>query len=917
MAIYNRLQRLSLILRTDTTEPLGTYKAFGFPQPWAQQLRQNVFRRSQSNGEDDEWSGLPLWALNNGIAALLPQVLVTDASGHQGRTWLAWNHQDGSPAPDTELLVELVRSGLVVAADAMNEKARLRGRRQPVEMADLAAVLRGFKPTDLRCEARQATIRKDLPPRREDYSVIPNLLASRLVAAHWEVHHQGWKKETAEGPQTPEPYGISRWRRVSSPEGAEMISWPPHCYTSSNGTRYLWSYTLRLSLQNHALDPSGDALVHARIGVRRWARNNVWDGQRSITAFLFTPSPWADETSPFGRAGLRWRPGPKGKKEGKMVWDDVLAPTLARMSSQRYLPSAADLASAPDSFLHPGGGENPVAGIVFRDGLGEYSNHSIGTGASARDRWQIFRHLCSALTDVAEPEPALHRLPVPVRSRTSADEMLRIDLGALTQATSSKIVIDVLCDTTVMRDLVVKTLHAALGLPSPSPNPLHTGSDLVEQVLSCGDIEVLLRTQPIGELASALTVDSSIKNRRDRVRKATAPRRALATERLSRGCLEGMPRFALVEMGNVNAYPSSEHDPKEAVKAAATALGVLTQNITPPKPTGTAPGCESAATRAQRAGKAVMDLLVRQTGLLRRPQQPAIADTPLIDVTAVGLWVVRRNKEHRALLPVAVSHAPDEPFARIRMPHTDAWLPFRQGLLSLGDFDIERRLEHEQVQDFFGQVVDELSDGSDIALLTLAQNLRSTCPGIANGPLRPDVLAFNPKQPIPPARRKGLRHIRLRTNVRDETSQHYSFTDGALDGEVGVGSHFWVDPRRPRHFFSTAKKPATAASGSPGGSRIEAHWACTGKDKEGNKTYGMRHDTLQDVWNPQLLELLVACHAPTDSPKAWAALVHQQRYEAGHFSDPLALPAVLHLAYTVGKHLLPDYLLEPITESDA
>lgn len=78
----------------------------------------------------------------------------------------------------------------------------------------------------------------------------------------------------------------------------------------------------------------------------------------------------------------------------------------------------------------------------------------------------------------------------------------------------------------------------------------------------------------------------------------------------------------------------------------------------------------------------------------------------------------------------------------------------------------------------------------------------------------------------------------------------------------------------------------------------------------------MKHDTLADVWNPQLLELLVACHSQDDDPAAWAAFVHQQRYEAAHFSDPLALPAVLHLAHSVSEHILPHYLVEPITEYD-
>ncbi|WP_055553136.1 RNaseH domain-containing protein [Streptomyces kanamyceticus] len=913
MATYDRLQRMSLILRACLDEPLGSYERFEFPQRLARQLRSHVFRRYDADGEE-QLHGIPLWAVSHGIAGLLPDGLVTDSSGKPGKTWLAWNRQFGAPRPDKELIVELVRSGLVVAAEERNKKARLRGRPEPVDMGELAAVLADFDADDLRSEVRRLTVKPNQALQGEEYRVLPHLVAAHLVSSNWQVEHVGWKRDAEDGPHLPWRYGTSRWRRVACDEGAELISWPPQTYVSDGGTVYPWSYTLRLTAQNHALGQSPESLLHARVGIRRWARSNVWDGQRAITAYLFTPSPWSNDTSPFGRASLRWQPGPPGKREGKMVWDDVLAATLARCTSQRYLPSAPELAADPQQFLRPAE-DVLVSGVVFRDGLGQYAKHSVGTGASARDRWQIFRQLQAALSRMATPEEPLHRLPVPVRPRPPADQLLNIDLAALAQATGRSIVVDVLADTITMRDEVLATLHKALGQPAPTP-PGRNAPAPHTYTLRTPHLDVIIRTQPVGELADRLPVDYTIKNPKDRARKAAAERRAQTIARLQSPELTGLPRFAIIEMADAGAYPTPEHDPKEAVKAAAASLGILVQNITPPKSANTDTGKETAATRGQRIGKSVMDLLARQTGLLTHPEKPGTTANPLRDVTTVGLWVLRRNKSVNALLPLAVAHTPDEPFARIRMPHTDTWLPFHQGLLTLSDIDCERWLPDQRIREFFGQVVEEICDGSDIALVSLAQNLRSSCPALTNGLLQPDILAFDAAHPIPPERRKGLRHIRLRTNLRDETAQHYSYTEGAEDGDVGVGSHFWTDPRRPRHFFSTAKKPATAGNGSPQGSRVEAHWGCTGKDDDGNKTYGQKHDTRQNVWNPQLLELLVAAHAPDDDPAAWAALIHQQRYEASHFSDPLALPTVLHLAHTVAKHILPDHLIEPITASE-
>lgn len=295
------------------------------------------------------------------------------------RTSGCWNSEDGSPLPDRNLLVELVRSGLAVAAHERNEKARLRGRPEPVDMQELAGVLAEFSPDHLRSTTRHLRIGPQHPLPGEAYRVLPNLIASQLIQKDWTVEHIGWHQESADGPRTVKKYGVSAWRRVATEHGAERISWPPRVCPSVNGTEYLWSYTLRLTLQNHALSPEQHALIHTRVGTRRWARSNAWDGQRGITAYLFTPSPWANNASPFGRAQMKWQPGPKGKREGKMVWNDVLAATMARFTSHTFLPSAPALAANPSDFLKPDGSVR-LAGVVFRDGLGDHSHHIVGTG---------------------------------------------------------------------------------------------------------------------------------------------------------------------------------------------------------------------------------------------------------------------------------------------------------------------------------------------------------------------------------------------------------------------------------------------------------------------------------------------------------------------------------------------------------
>ncbi|MEU9942641.1 RNaseH domain-containing protein, partial [Streptomyces lavendulae] len=60
-----------------------------------------------------------------------------------------------------------------------------------------------------------------------------------------------------------------------------------------------------------------------------------------------------------------------------------------------------------------------------------------------------------------------------------------------------------------------------------------------------------------------------------------------------------------------------------------------------------------------------------------------------------------------------------------------------------------------------------------------------------------------------------------------------------------------------------------------------------------------------NAWNPELLELTVACLQPGDDPEAWAAVVHQQRICDDDYRDVLGLPLVLHLARLTDEYALP------------
>ncbi|MCC9711806.1 RNaseH domain-containing protein [Streptomyces sp. MNU76] len=943
---YDFLQPLSLVLESFADHRLARYWTCEFPATWAQPLREKVFRPATAEGEsEEEKRGIPLWAVNGAIAALMPQVLTHDARARRGEMWLAWAAGADEKAPDRALLVEFVKGGLVAAATHRNQLAQRRGRPPVIDLTALAAVLETFRGEDLTFTRKTLDLGPGADPESSDYTLVPHALATHLCLTDWHVVHGGTAsepaaegKEDGEAPEDEdgeaagksEEEGVTarvvhttRWRRTAARDGAELVSWPPYVYESKGGVRYPWSYTLRLSVQTRGLEATVQPRLHVRVGMRRWARYNVFDAKRNIGVHLFSPSPWADASSPFGLASMAWHRGPAGKKQGFMGWADDLVPTLERLGSFGFLPDPAELAGDPLAFLEPGtDGEGhprePIAGVPYRPGLGKNTGHAVGDGVSAKDKWRIFSQLVPALKGFAALDEPHVRVPVPTRVRPTAEELLRIDRSALATAAGPRIEIVLWCDTTTMRDEALNAVALALDLPLDA-------ADQPEQVqawrktFALPELEVLLRVEPVGAIADDLDLDEKIRRRSDRLKDAGVSRQVQVRKHLGQPEPGVTSRFVLVEMRGADGFTSLDHDPKMTVRAGAATCGAVTQNLLPPAataPDGDAEdedGAEEESVKSQRerTRRAVGDLLIRQSGLIRPPARQGTTEHPLTDVACLGLWVVRRTGDFRTVMPLAVASVPDRPNVLVRLPHS-GWLTYHQASVQLAGWNRPRTFDKPEIQDFFADCVADSCDGGDLALFTLAQNLRAECPALTNPKLVADRLAFHADRPLDADRYKGLRHIRLRTNVRDESAQHFAYGKAGPQGRVGVGGGLWASTDNDRLFFATADKPKTAGPGSPGGSRLEPH---RGKNRARETVWKV--DVCKDVWNPQLLELLVAVKQNDDSAAAWAALAHQRRSAAAHFADPVTLPIELHLAYKLGSALLPSHQLETIEQPES
>ncbi|MEU3465254.1 RNaseH domain-containing protein [Streptomyces sp. NPDC006733] len=945
---YDLLQPLSLVLQSFADHRLARYWTCEFPAAWAQPLREQIFRPAAAEGESqEEKRDIPLWAVNGAIAALMPQVLTHDARARRGQMWLAWAADADEKTPDRALLVEFVKGGLMAAAIHRNQRAERRSRPPAIDIAALAAILETFRGEDLKFTRKTLDLGPGTAPEGSDYTLVPHALATQLCLTDWHVVHGAAAtdpigdegEEEGTGPETEDEIAdqsgdegedrsvtarvvhTTRWRRTAARDGAELVSWPPHVYESRGKVRYPWSYTLRLSVQTRGLEAVAQARLHVRVGMRRWARYNVFDAKRSIGVHLFSPSPWADASSPFGLTSMTWHSGPAGTKQGFMGWANDLVPTLERLGSFGFLPHPAELARDPLGFLEPGLDEEgrprePIAGVPYRPGLGKNTGHAVGDGVSAKDKWRIFSQLVPALEGFAAVDEPHVRVPIPARVRPTAEELLRIDRGALAAVAGSRIEIVLWCDTAAMRDEALKAVALALDLPLDAAE-LSGQVQVWRQTFALPELEVLLRVEPVGAIADDLELDEKIRRRSDRLKDAGVSRQVQVRSRLGHPESGVTSRFVLVEMRGADGFASADHDPKMSVRAGAATCGAVAQNLRPPAAAVSGSGldddteAESTNSQRERTRRAIGDLLIRQTGLIRPPALQGTTEHQLTDVACLGLWVVRRTGDFRAVMPLAVASVPDRSNVMVRLPHS-GWVTYHQAVVMLAGWNRPRTFENPEIQEFFSDCVAESCDGSDLALFTLAQNIRSQCPALTNPNLVPDRLAFHPDKPLDADRYKGLRHIRLRTNVADESAQHFAFGKAGPQARVGVGGGLWASTHSDRLFFATADKPNTAGPGSPGGSRLEAH---QGKNRA--KELVWKVDTCKDVWNPQLLELLVAVKQSDDPAAAWAALAHQRRSAAAHFADPVTLPVELHLAYKLGQALLPSHQLESIEQPES
>jgi len=209
----------------------------------------------------------------------------------------------------------------VAAATARNTKAGRRRQRPPIDVDALAAVLGGFRPGNLRYEDRDLRVTPGTPWRGKASPSCRSCWPSP-----WCPRTGRWNTPPGTASRT-KRYPAVRSAGAGPRAGRTARRWCPGPARVRQQERHPLSVVLYPAPEraDPAVRPFPADPRPRRI--RRWARSPVFDAERAIGVHLLSPSPWADHTSPFGIASIKWHKSWSGTG-GYLGWNDDLAPTL-------------------------------------------------------------------------------------------------------------------------------------------------------------------------------------------------------------------------------------------------------------------------------------------------------------------------------------------------------------------------------------------------------------------------------------------------------------------------------------------------------------------------------------------------------------------------------------------------------------
>ncbi len=766
-------------------------------------------------------------------------------------------------------------------------------------------------------------------PANHLFRLLPDVLATRITQLD-PYEHQGERLS---------------FRQVAGDAragGAELMSWPPLTYESTNkkgdGTK-LWRYSAYIRLSLRSTPFSAIPRIHLTTGVRRFVRGQVWMPLEDGVSVYLLPDesliPEGPAPSRLSVAMIEWNRGTTNWRHGGPQG------MLVGVSALQQLPPVERLVKEADHWID--GRHDDIAVAVSHHTAMGY--HAVGTGLMPSERRRLTEWAEQALLPDFLPVPTLRRSKVAPPAKKQLESHKSVPKKEISEEELAAILAEnkarddrngirrrqCLADSLDGRPLIAIVLHQADGTRDRiiqaaedslalSPHRLEQGPTRWEW--STDELDIKIYAQPIGALGGPLSQSDKPPARGREHDQAIATRRtgvAAFAEKLK----EKAPgaKLVLVELDGKEKFANANrrNDPKYAIRLGLADAGLISQFIRPLDHDAEDPE-EAEQDAIFRADAAWLDSL-RQTGMRFTPLHTlgeAIPD----QLNQLAFWLVKRRSDgptnKAQFTPIAVLIRPGQKCIMGKTADMAEWVPYPELLLSLtgqiDQGDLKTEAQQSAATAAFVKKTLSMLRGNPTLVLTRAQNIRMRWPWLTNKGLVQDRIGFDrgPLQRISLAG-KQLRVIRVADGDRDETSQWWApaeLSNEEYEGKQrgGIAKGLWKPEASDRIFYSTSDKAGTHLIS------VEAAKLTRHVNEKGRSEFR----PTKNAWNPDLLELTIACLQPKDDPEKWAMFVHQQRF-CDDYRDVLGLPLVLHLAKLADQYALPQDDIEtasPVEEEE-
>jgi hypothetical protein len=884
------------------------------PAHWEEPLLR-LFHNEMTDRQADRRRRVPTAAVNQLMRATAPDIVAVDSTARFGsdNPWLYG--QDAYPAALTNLYIATWLKSLQRDADDPETTALLLDC-----FRDLDAAAVGWQPRVIDLFDQEISPGGTAMPAAHVYRLLPDILAERIACQEPYEHH---------GQQLTFRQVAGRvGARGQSSGGAELMSnlieYVPRRRGGGDGRAAYYAATIRVTVRTVPFSPI--PRVHLTAGVRRFVSGKVYMPYRKgVSAYLLPDEsllPGGPRPRRFAVAMLEWKNGTTDWRQGGA------AGMLAQISALDALPSPDRLVKEADHWIH--GRDGIRIAVGHQAAMGK---HTIGTGLMPSERRRLIEWAEQAIAPEFVPVPKLERSmyalspekqlkelpPIQTKKQLSSEELaIRLDKRERHSAHNTQVLrvrlaealegedlsAVVLYQNDTIRDQLIAAAEKGLGL---SGHRCLKGPDT--WVWEAEELTVRLYARPLGELGAPLDGDS-VPRRGQEHDKAIEERRTGVSRAMAALCAEAPGvRLAFVELDGQDAFRHAKrrNDPKHAIRLGCADAGLVTQFIRPLDPDLDA--AEARANAGLRADAAWSDGL-RQTGMRLVPQHTLGDDLIPANLNQVAFHLVERRIDgptgKQQFTPIAVLIRPGTKCVLGKSADMHEWVPYPELLKALTGRVEGKMSSAEQsalTAAFIKKTLAQLRSTPTLVLVH-AQDLRKRWPWLKNDGLERDRLGLDGG----PAQRIGLygkqlRVIRIADGTRDETAQCWAEREELspeLAGQQrgGIAKGLWRSRLRgdsDRVFYSTIDKSSTQSKLTNDDAKLTPH-----TNASGNNAY---RPTV-NAWNPDLVELTVACLQPGDNAEAWAAFVHQQRFSED-YRDGLALPLTMHLARLADTYALP------------